>query len=80
MNKAVTTLVTVGLMVLGAGPVLADAGAPGTTFPEQPSGPGVQVACTQLASNAGFPQRSTKPAPVAITITVGVYLDACAGG
>jgi len=54
---------------------LADPGAPGTTFPEQPGG-NVETACQAVLSNPGEGPGS----PVAQAITGGLVEDACFGG
>ena len=46
----VGTAVMAATLALGAGPALADAGAPGTTFPEQP---GTPPGCEAVTTNPG---------------------------
>jgi hypothetical protein len=65
------------MMALGAGPAFADAGAPGSTFPEQP-GTNLAGGCTAVIDHVGTGlahQSSTAGA-----ITLGLVLDACLGG
>ena len=52
IRLGVGTAVVAGALALGAGPALADAGAPGTTFPEQPNG-NVGTGCTAVTTNPG---------------------------
>jgi hypothetical protein len=65
------------MMVLGAGPAFADAGAPGSTYPEQP-GTNVAGGCAAVVANSGtgIANRS----PTALDIALGLVLDACLGG
>jgi len=76
MRLITTIVVSVATAALAAGPALADAGAPGTTFPEQP-GTNPQTACAALVSNSsalGAPRSAT-----ALTITNALFVDACFG-
>jgi hypothetical protein len=76
-----TILASAALMTAGAGQALADAGTPGTTFPEQPGN--VQSGCTAVTTNpgSGFGGQSGQNAsPTATAITTGILLDACFGG
>ena len=75
MKKAMAgVLATACMVVLAAVPAFADRGAPGSTFPEQPTGNG--NGCTAIFSpNAGFHR-----AGVATGITTGLVVDACFGG
>jgi len=66
-----------GALALGAGPALADAGAPGTTFPEQPTGHEA-VVCSTLVSNPS--QGGVNDSATATGIKVGIITDACFGG
>lgn len=77
--KRITTAVglSIAVLVLTAGPALADAGAPGTTFPEQP-GSQPQTGCAALSSNSGA--LSAPRAGMAFAITNGLLDDACFGG
>ena len=57
MKRWLLTILAGGiLLVAAAGPALADAGTPGTTFPEQP-GANVQTACSAVATNPGTETR-----------------------
>jgi hypothetical protein len=75
----VGTAVVAGALALGAGPALADRGAPGTTFPEQP----VPAGCPAVTTNPG-----TGPGGAAVVnwsdtadgILTGLIVDACFGG
>jgi hypothetical protein len=76
--KRITAIVTsVAVAALSAGPALADSGAPGTTFPEQP-GSHPESACTALVSNSAA--LSAPRSEMAFTITNGLLGDACFGG
>ena len=67
------------LLVAAAGPALADAGTPGTTFPEQP-GANVQTACSAVGTNPGTGVGGAfNPAPTAAAILAGLYADVCGG-
>ena len=48
MKRITTVGLSIAVLVLTAGPALADAGAPGTTFPEQP-GSQPQAGCAALS-------------------------------
>jgi len=77
-RRMVTSLVAaVALMAATAGPAVADPGAPGATFPEQPGG-NLQSGCDAILSNPNnaFYNR----APGAAAIVTGLTIDACAGG
>ena len=69
-------VVFVAGVVVGAGPALADAGAPGSTFPEQPKG-NVSNACATVLSN---PSQGFHDSSVAAAIKAGLVTDACFGG
>jgi hypothetical protein len=77
MRRTTTILASVGasmaIAALTAGPALADRGAPGTTFPEQP-GAHVQTACAAVMTSgaAGAPM-----SPRAFAITSALFGDAC---
>jgi hypothetical protein len=69
------------LIATAAGPAFADAGAPGTTFPEQPAGH-VQTACGAVTTNPGTGtggQFGQHASPRAGAITTGLLVDACFG-
>jgi hypothetical protein len=78
-------LIVTGLVLALAtstGVALADPGAPGTTFPEQP-GANPQRACTAVTTNPGTGtggQASQRGSPTAQAITSGLLTDACFGG
>jgi hypothetical protein len=63
--------------LVAAGPALADSGAPGTTFPEQP-GSQPQTACAALVSKSGA--LSAPRSETAFAITNGLFGDACFRG
>ncbi len=67
--------------LVGAAPALGDAGAPGTTFPEQP-GTAVQGGCAAVTSNPGTGPNGAAGhfSPTAAAITSGLIADACFGG
>jgi hypothetical protein len=77
IRLGVGTAVMAGALALGAGPALADAGAPGTTFPEQPNGV-VETGCTTLVSNPM--QGGVHDSATATGVKVGLITDACFGG
>lgn len=69
-------------LATSTGVALADRGAPGTTFPEQPGGH-PERACTAVTTNPGTGtggQASQHGAPTAQAITAGLLTDACLGG
>ena len=76
MKRISTVGLTIAVLALTAGPALADPGAPGSTFPEQP-GSNPQRGCAALLSNPGAP--SAPRAGTAVDITNGLVLDACFG-
>jgi len=81
-RRIVPILVTGAFMTIGASPALADAGAPGTTFPEQP-GTNVATACAAVTTNPGAGvggQAALHLSPTAGGIVAGVVEDACFGG
>jgi hypothetical protein len=73
----VGTAIMAGALALGAGPALADAGAPGTTFPEQPTGH-EEVACSAVTTRET--QGSLNDSATATAVKVGIITDACFGG
>jgi hypothetical protein len=77
MKRITTVGLCVGVLALMGGPALADPGAPGTTFPEQPES-NVQTACAALESNSGA--LSAPRSQTAFAITNAVLVDACFGG
>ena len=76
MKRITTVGACVGVLALMGGPALADPGAPGTTFPEQP-GSHPQAGCAALLSNPGA--LSAPRSVTAFTITNGLFGDACFG-
>jgi hypothetical protein len=77
MKRRILPIVVVGgFMTIGASPALADPGAPGTTFPEQP-GTHVQTACTAVTTGPG--QGFSHAAPNATGTLTGLIGDACGG-
>ena len=68
---------SIAVLAVTAAPALADPGAPGTTFPEQP-GSNAQAGCAALVSNPGA--LSAARSPTAFAITSGLFGDACFGG
>jgi hypothetical protein len=66
-------IVSAGLLA-SAPSALADAGAPGTTFPEQP-GNHTATSCVTLVTNPM--QGITHASGTAVAITVPLYLDDC---
>jgi hypothetical protein len=78
MKRRILPIVVIaGSMTIGASPALADPGAPGTTFPEQP-GTHVQTACTAVTTNPG--QGISHASPNAVGTLTGLIEDACFGG
>jgi hypothetical protein len=77
MRRITTIVASVAMAALAAGPALADPGAPGTTFPEQPAGH-PQLACAALVSNSGA--LSAPRSDTAFAITNGLFGDACFAG
>jgi hypothetical protein len=76
MKRITTTGLSIAVLALTASPALADPGAPGTTFPEQP-GSHPQAGCAALASNPGA--LSAPRSATAFTITNDLLGDACFG-
>ncbi len=77
MKQITTAGLCIAVLALTTGPALADAGAPGTTFPEQP-GSQPQAGCAALVSSPGA---LTAPrAETAFAINNGLFGDACFGG
>jgi hypothetical protein len=83
MRRFLPTLVaTAALAAAAAAGGLADAGPPGTTFPEQP-GSHVANGCSAVTSNPGTGtggQAGQHFSPTAGAITGGLLADACFGG
>lgn len=73
---AVLTAALLGLALPAA--ALADAGAPGSTFPEQP---GTPPACGVVTTNPGIGFGGhARPSQTAVQILDGLLADACFGG
>jgi hypothetical protein len=71
------TAVVAGALALGGGSALADAGAPGTTFPEQPNG-NVGTGCTAVTTNPGSGLGGHAHfSDTAVGILGGLLTDAC---
>ena len=77
MRPITTIAASVAIAALAASPALADSGAPGSTFPEQP-GSHPQTGCAALVSSSGA--LSAPRSETAFTITNGLFGDACFGG
>ena len=77
MKRITKILASLAVAAVLAGPALADPGAPGTTFPEQP-GSNVETGCAALVSNPGA--LSAPRSQTAFAITNAVFGDACFGG
>jgi hypothetical protein len=76
MRRITSIVVSVAVAAVGASPALANPGAPGTTFPEQP-GSNPQAGCAALLSDAAA--LSAPRSATASTITNGLFGDACLG-
>ena len=77
MKRITAVGLSIAMLAVTAGHALADPGAPGTTFPEQP-GSNPQAGCAALVSNPGA--LSAPRSPTAFVITNGLFGDACFGG
>lgn len=78
----VSVFAIAALMAATSGVALADAGAPGTTFPEQP-GTNPATACATVLSNPGTGSGGAvgeHVSPTAQAITNGIVQDGCFGG
>jgi len=81
-RRIVAFLVAAVFMAVGASPALADAGSPGSTYPEQP-GSNVQSGCTAVTTNPGSGMGGTAGqniSPTGGAIVGGLIADACFGG
>jgi hypothetical protein len=80
-RRIVPILVAGALMAVGAAPAFGDAGAPGTTFPEQP-GTNIQAGCTAVTTNPGTNPTTghSQLSPTAQAIVFPLVEDACLGG
>jgi hypothetical protein len=79
VRLGVGTAVVAAALAVGAGPALADAGAPGTTFPEQPPPAGCEAVTTNPGTGTGGTS-SLHVADIAANIQAGLIVDACFGG
>lgn len=79
MRRLIAIVASALLLAAAAGPALADAGAPGSTYPEQPGGH-VENACAVLTSPTSPSQAAWHRSLVADTIVYGLLGDACFGG
>lgn len=78
-SRIASVLLAAAFMAVSASPALADGGAPGTTFPEQP-GDNVLKGCAAIATNPGTSVGGHRMAsPTGLAITEGVLADACFG-
>ena len=75
--KRISAALAVAAIAVSAAPAAADRGAPGSTFPEQP-GDNVQGGCAAILASPA--QGLANRAPVANTITLALFNDACFGG
>jgi hypothetical protein len=73
------SLMAAAVIALAApGAVLADAGSPGSTFPEQPGRP---PGCDAVLTNPGTGTGGhAMGSPTALAIVNGLLIDACFGG
>jgi hypothetical protein len=81
-RRILTGVAVVTLSLATAGSVRADAGAPGSTFPEQP-GTHLQNACAVVGTNPGTGAGGVifdHASPNALAILNGLYTDNCLGG
>jgi hypothetical protein len=82
MKRIILTISAAALLALWApAAVLADAGAPGSTYPEQP-GANVGNACATITSNPGTGTggQAGHASQTAAAIVSGLLVDACLGG
>ena len=79
MRRSMVSLLAAAMIMLAApGAALADPGAPGTTFPEQPGAP---PGCDAVLTNPGTsPGGNAMGSPTAVAILNGLVADACLGG
>jgi len=73
-RRLLTGLAVAAALAAVAGPAAADAGAPGTTFPEQAN---TGTACPTVLSN---PSQGFHDSGTAAAIKAGLVADACLGG
>jgi hypothetical protein len=73
------TAVVAAALAMGAAPALADQGAPGSTFPEQPNGH-VATGCAAIATNPGTSLGGhARFSEISGPITFELLTDACGG-
>lgn len=72
-RRLIAAVAALALCAASAAPAFADAGAPGSTFPEQPATP--TAACTSVVGHPNMAAES----PTAAAIQMGLYMDACLG-
>ena len=77
MKRLLVAAVSAACLLVGAGPALADVGAPGATFPEEPGG-NVAMACATVTSGIQVGGGATNN-PLSDSITAGLVEDACFG-
>jgi hypothetical protein len=78
-RRIVAFLCAAVFMGVAASPAWADAGSPGSTYPEQP-GTNVQAACAAVNTNPGSGVGGTAGqniSPTAGAIVAGLITDAC---
>jgi len=75
--KRLSAALAVAALAVAAAPAGADQGAPGATFPEQPT-PHIATGCSAVLANTGTGLANMSPGAVAITS--GLITDACFGG
>ena len=78
----VSVFAIAALMAATSSVAFADAGAPGSTFPEQP-GTNPATACGKVTTNPGTGTGGAAAAhlpPIAQAITSGILADGCFGG
>jgi hypothetical protein len=79
MRKAFALLLSIAALLILAPAAFADAGSPGSTYPEQP-GTSVQNACAAVNTNPGSGVGGTAGqhiSPTAGAIVAGLITDAC---
>jgi hypothetical protein len=74
-RRLVTIVAALALSALAAGPALADRGAPGTTFPEQPDGHVAGACAVAGAAGTGFAHASDTAAAIAAALVEDICGD-----
>jgi hypothetical protein len=77
MRRLLAVAIVSAAFLAGAPSALADQGAPGTTFPEQP-GNNTATSCAKLITNPM--QGVANASGTATGITIPLYVDDCFGG